>query len=308
MNRFVADPHWHDYITWYFFLGGIAAGSYALASLVNLLGHEPDRRGVRVADYIAFPLVNVCGVLLILDLNRPERFWHMLIQSETYRPMFKWYSPISVGSWGLSAFGACSFVSFATVLVEDGWIGRPGWAGAVAAFRKSLAYRIFSLFGAGTAFFLGAYTGTLLSATNQPVWSNSTWLSALFLASAASTGLATMDLIGRWRLPDIDPGVVDRIERTDSWAIVLELVVLGLFVWSLGAFAGPTLSAWPGLLIPAFVVPIGLILPLLLKHASGSDRAGLIASILVLVGGFVLRAAIVGIPASQRLADAGFHP
>ena len=46
-----------------------------------------------------------------------------------------------------------------------------------------------------SAFFVGAYTGTLLTATNQPVWAQSTWLSPLFLASAASTGVAAMILL-----------------------------------------------------------------------------------------------------------------
>ena len=72
-------------------------------------GDEDDRRAVRVADYLAFPLVCLCGLLLIVDLNRPERFWHMMIQSQTGRPMLKWWSPMSIGSWGLSAFGAFSF-------------------------------------------------------------------------------------------------------------------------------------------------------------------------------------------------------
>src|SRR5947209_79323 len=101
MNPYVADPHWHDLIIWYFFLGGIAAGSYALAALVELFGDEDDRRGVRAAYYLAFPLVCVCGMLLVIDLGRPERFWHMLLKSETLGPIFKWWSPMSVGSWGL---------------------------------------------------------------------------------------------------------------------------------------------------------------------------------------------------------------
>ena len=76
-DPYVADPDWGPYIIWYFFLGGIAAGSYAVATMIGLFGDEDDRRAVRVADYIAFPLVNVCGLLLVLDLGRPERFWHM---------------------------------------------------------------------------------------------------------------------------------------------------------------------------------------------------------------------------------------
>ena len=44
-----------DLIVWYFFLGGIAAGAYVIAALADLFGDAEDRRGVRVAYYIAFP-------------------------------------------------------------------------------------------------------------------------------------------------------------------------------------------------------------------------------------------------------------
>ena len=37
-DPFVADPEWGHYIIWYFYLGGIAAGSFAMASLATLFG------------------------------------------------------------------------------------------------------------------------------------------------------------------------------------------------------------------------------------------------------------------------------
>ena len=43
MNPFVADPEWGWWITFYFFLGGIAAGAYFLATLIELFGQEVDR-------------------------------------------------------------------------------------------------------------------------------------------------------------------------------------------------------------------------------------------------------------------------
>ena len=95
MDPYVASPHWHGLITAYFFLGGIAAGSYATFAMAGLFGVESDQRAVRFAAYIAFPIVCLCGLILVVDLNRPERFWHMMIQSETFRPMFKWWSPMS---------------------------------------------------------------------------------------------------------------------------------------------------------------------------------------------------------------------
>ena len=47
-QHFVASPEWHWYIVWYFFLGGIAGGAYALGTLLRLVG-DPRGRGRRAA-------------------------------------------------------------------------------------------------------------------------------------------------------------------------------------------------------------------------------------------------------------------
>src|SRR4051812_28866621 len=215
-DPFVASPDWGHYIIWYFFLGGVAAGSYAGACVVRLAGDEAPRRAVRVAGYLATPRVAVCGLLLVVDLGRPERFWHMLIQSNTFRPMLKWWSPMSAGSWALSAFGAFSGVSFVAGLAEDDRVGLGRLRGVAGRLPRGAVGVLMALGGLISAFFLGAYTGTLLTASNQPVWAQSTWLSPLFLASAASTGMAAMVLLVRWRLRETPHEVIERLERVDS--------------------------------------------------------------------------------------------
>lgn len=303
MNRVVADPEWHGWITWYFFLGGVAAGAYAIASMAALFGGESARRGTRMAYYIAFPLIAVCGPLLMIDLNRPERFWHMLIQSETGRPMLKWWSPMSAGSWGLTAFGLFSGLSFVAVLAEDGRFGLGRWAPLARRLGRGVTGRIFEVLGTLTAFFLGSYTGTLLTATNQPIWADTYWLSALFLASSASTGIAAILLLNRWFLPDADAEIDHRLERLDLWAMALELVALTCMAIALGRLAGLAFGRWPGVLIPAFVVPVGLLLPagLALRGRPIAPRLNW-AALLVLIGGFALRYAIVEMPGPLLLA------
>ena len=64
MNFFVTDPKWGWYIILYFYLGGIAAGAYFVAALIDLVGDEHDRRLARAGYRIAFPLIAVCGLLL----------------------------------------------------------------------------------------------------------------------------------------------------------------------------------------------------------------------------------------------------
>ena len=136
MNLFVADPEWGVWIVLYFFLGGIAAGSYFIAILIEWFGSPEDRNLARIAYWIAFPLAVLCGLFLIIDLHRPERFWHMLLKSEVTEaafaagfpfsaagwrlavqaPAFKYWSPMSTGAWGLAVFGVCSFFSFLAAL------------------------------------------------------------------------------------------------------------------------------------------------------------------------------------------------
>jgi hypothetical protein len=53
MDPFVTPPHWAGTITWYFYLGGIAAGAYSVAALAALFGGETDHRATRPAHYIA---------------------------------------------------------------------------------------------------------------------------------------------------------------------------------------------------------------------------------------------------------------
>jgi len=107
---FTDAPGWRWLIILYFFVGGLAGGSYFLAVLIDVFGDVRDRQLARLGYYVAFPAVVLSGLILTVDLYRPDRFWHMLIESNTGRLMFKPYSPMSVGSWALPAFGAFSFV------------------------------------------------------------------------------------------------------------------------------------------------------------------------------------------------------
>jgi formate-dependent nitrite reductase membrane component NrfD len=161
---------------------------------------------------------------------------------------------------------------------------RTGWTG-----------RLFALGGSIAAFFLGSYTGVLLGASNQPIWSNTTWTGALFLASSASTGIATMVVLDHGLRLGVREGVIANLERLDSWAIVLELIMLAIMTASLGNLAWDAFTPWPGILMPAFVLPVGLVFPLILKRLPGT-RAAVMASIFVLLGGYALRAAVVGMP------------
>jgi len=282
---FTASPQWRWQIVAYFFLGGLAAGSYFLATLMDLFGKSRDRRLVHLGYLIAFPLVGLCGLVLTVDLGRPERFWHMLIQSETLRPMIKTYSPMSLGAWALLCFGGCALLSFVAVLAERGWLG---WPLLRRLSPPAFVGRLVTVVGALLGFYVAGYTGVLLSVTNRPIWADTTLLGLTFLISAASTSAALLILLGFWGGASGDS--IDALERFDAFILVLEAVAIAGLLVSLGRIAMVWLNGW-GLLLAVMVLG-GIALPLYMRlRAPGPRRA--IGPVLVLLGGLILRAVII---------------
>jgi protein NrfD len=286
---FTAPPHWRWLIVSYFFIGGLAGGCYFLAALLDLVGSPRDRALARVGYLIAFPAVVVCGVLLIVDLGRPERFWHMLVQSNTGRLMLKTYSPMSLGAWALLVFGGFAFVGFLAAL-RDGEGRGPRWA---AALRPPGLVGILIVIGGGLGgLFLAGYTGLLLAVTNRPIWSDTPVLGMTFVISAASTSSALLLLLGRrWATG----ASLARLARFESIVLVLEIFALVALVLSLGPLVQVWLDAWGALLLLG-VVGVGILIPLALRLGPRwreAAEAGTVGALLVLVGGLIFRIVIV---------------
>lgn len=296
-------PHWGWYVVLYFFLGGIAAGSYFIATMLALTGDPRDRDAVRLGYIIAFPLVIICGVLLILDLGVPLRFWHMLIQSENVPlPMLKPWAPISVGSWVLTLFGFFAFVSFVGVLVETGRVRRMPLVrlDAWARERPRSVAVAWGVVGAFFGFFLAGYTGVLLTSTTVPAWHNARLLGAIFLASAASTSYALLMLMLMRHGRSHRDTTVAKLAEADRWAILLELLLITSMVVILGRLARPFITGGFGILFWLGVVVLGLIIPLALHFVKRGtfreERRAYIAACCVLAGGLILRFVIVMSP------------
>ena len=294
---FTAAPHWDWLIVLYFFIGGLAGGCYFLAALIDLFGRSEDRPLARLGYYIAFPCVLLSGFLLTVDLTRPLRFWHMLIERNTFEPMFKPWSPMSVGSWALLIFGIFSFLSFMGALAEDDdfpvrGLRRFRWNAFRATRPRSPLGRVVAVLGGIAGFYIAGYTGVLLAVTNRPIWSDTPLLSMLFVVSAASTSAALMMLLAHrsgWTMPGIAA-----LQRMDGWILALELLVLIAVIVSLGPVIRGWLNAW-GLLLLLGVIGPGLIVPLVLswRHRRLGELNITTTAALVLLGGFLLRVVII---------------
>jgi len=286
---FSAPPDWGWLVVFYFFVGGLAGGSYFLAVLIDFFGRPEDRPLARIGYFISFPCIVLSGILLTLDLNRPDRFWHMLFESHTFRPMFKPWSPMSIGSWALFVFGIFSLLSFLSALHES---GRLKWPLARSFRPPAPLGAILSVVGGLLGFFVAGYTGVLLAVTNRPIWSDTPLLGMLFIVSAASISAAMIMLLAeRDRLTA--PGL-HALHRMDAWVIALEFVVLIAVMISLGPVFRAWLNAW-GVLLFIGVILVGMLIPLALywrREWLGGLNATAYAA-LVLIGGFILRIVVV---------------
>jgi len=282
-------PMWEWWIVVYFFVGGIAGGAYFTSSIIELVGGEKDRPIARMGYYIAFPLSLVCAVALIMDLGVPARFYHMVVYGKTLLPWPKWDSAVSVGAYALLFFGGFSFLSFVDALVETGTLP---WA----PFREKysgMPRMIYSVLGGLNGFFLASYTGVLLASGHIPMWSSNPMLGALFLASGASTGMATIAL--GLTLTKTDLGEAwSRLKQADMVAIVLEIILLVVFVVLLMTAGVPLFTqGLAGWMLVVGTLVIGLIIPVAMQWQMKSANTTVIVSLLVLIGGFIMRWAIV---------------
>ncbi len=289
-EHFVVAPNWTWFILLYFFFAGISGGAFVIGTMLRLWGSAADKAASRLAFLISFPLLLICPIVLTIDLGQPARFWHMLIDVGTGTPVFKAYSPMSLGVWGLTLFGLFSFVTFLGAVGEGGYLRWRILAGAGRVMSSALG-KAFMVIGAVFGFFVAAYTGVLLAVSNQPVWSDTWTLGGLFLASGLSGAAATILLLSqRRREAAVTEG---KLMEADRYFIILELVLIAAFLITLGGVVSKVLGG--GWIILWLVVLIGTLFPLVAEWRPAVVRQlpFYFVPVLVLVGVLALRAVII---------------
>jgi protein NrfD len=194
---------------------------------------------------------------------------------------------MSFGSVILFVFGLVAFLSFVdAVFGKSRWWHAPG---------KPIG-KVISVVGAIAGLALAGYTGVLLNVNNEPVWGNSPWISALFLFSGVSTGIALMLLLAR----RLSPTTVEKLSEADNYMMLFELITLVVFLVSLGAIGSRFIFGTPVVFLFVVVIVVGVLAPLAIhwrpQLAGGVRSASVLASVLVLIGGFVLRWAVLAAP------------
>jgi protein NrfD len=274
---FTAHPEWGWLLVLYFFFGGLAGGCYVLAAAIDLLGRERDRPLARVGYLTVLPCLAISALALIFDLSRPDRFWHLLIEIHTWRPLFQGWTPVNSAAWALLAFGLCAVLASLGI--------RP----------PSLPGKAVAVVGAVLGLFIAAYEGALLAFTSRPIWSETPLIGAVLVLTALSMAAAYLFLFASWRRWDLP--VMQPLRRIDAQALVVALLALVALVISLGASARGLLGA-VNLLLLAAVLLIGFAAPLALRLRGGHVLA---AAAFALAGGFLMRTFILFSPRGMEL-------
>ena len=116
-------------------------------------------------------------MLLIYDLHTPKRFYNMF-------RVAKARSPMSIGTWILTAFSTFAGVAALGQIVTD---VRPRWRWAQRV--ASVAQIPAGISGAG----LSTYTAALISATSTPIWAAAPRATAVrFASSSIATAAAAL--------------------------------------------------------------------------------------------------------------------
>jgi formate-dependent nitrite reductase membrane component NrfD len=300
-EHFAGAPEWTWYILFYFFFAGLAGGCYFLATLLRHRGAPEDEPAARLGFYVALPATVICPILLTLDLKKPLRFWHMLVNTTpgSVGLEFRTGTPMSVGAWALLIAGVFALVSFLDTLVRD---GRLRWAPArgMARVLDGTVGLVWNVVGAAVFFFVAAYTGVLLAVSNQPEWSDTWALGGLFLASGLSGSVALLLLLARYRPAAAASRAV--LETAGRLFAALELLLLVVFALTLvDDHALDTAFGFPWLLL--WLVALAGMAPALGDLAVGRLRANgaaertaawaLLVPWLVLAGVLALRAAVI---------------
>lgn len=288
---FTSSPHWHWLIVANFVLGALAGGTYFLSAMIDLAGSEKDRRLARLGYFITLPLLMVIGIVLTVDLGRPDRFWHLFIANHTLQPLYKPWVPMSAGSWAVPLFSCFALLSFIAAYAEQ---RRPHWRLARQLRPPGIVGVFVTVPGALLALVVAGYTGVMLSVLNRPVWSDTPLLGLLFIVSAVTMAAALLALGARW-LGWTSPAV-QALQRIWVWLLVVQIVVfIALFIW-----LGPAVRGWLNVwgFVLAIGVAIGIVLPLVAARRREPLAVGglPVAAVLVLAGGVIVRMAIVFVP------------
>lgn len=199
----------------------LSAGAFLLCAAVYLMGLTRFQPVARTATFIGLIGYSMAVLTLLLDIGRPDRFWHALV----------FWNPHSV-LWEITMcitlYLAVLLLETAPILGQVGWMQRrwPGLAARLTGVHRLAP--VLAVAGLGLSLLhqssLGAAYGILKA---RPLWYKPD-LSVLFTASAVVGGPSLTVLVSMIaaRLSPrvyVDDELLDRLANFIGWGLIIYL-------------------------------------------------------------------------------------
>jgi len=293
---------WGWLVAIYLFLGGVGAGAYTIAAINGFIGKSAEL-STTLGLSIGFPALLIGSLFLLADLGTPK---NAILAG--MRPGSSW---IARGFWIISAFMILAFVHSALHLFTD--------LGSTSGGRTMLS----AIAVAGIVFAIStmAYTGILLGASKGiPFWRSGV-VPVIFVVSALVTGHFTI-MIGLVLFGDgaALPGEMRVMAAEAAGLVVLEVLTILFFLQA--AYRDPdTRESGERILrnrlfvVGYFVLGLGVplvLMVIILVAGLDADMGPMlplaaVGALLGLVGGLILRQAVLICGALPTLNMAGFQ-
>lgn len=160
----------------------LGAGAFTLSAIVYIFGLEQFRPILRLAVFVGFIGYTVALLSLVMDIGRPDRFYH---------PWIYWnvHSVLWEITWCITIYLTILVLEFAPMVTEAKFFDRWPWIRSVAATLHKAA-PAFAVLGLGISLLhqssLGATYGIVKS---RPIWFKPS-MPIMFIISAVAVGPA----------------------------------------------------------------------------------------------------------------------
>jgi hypothetical protein len=270
-------PNWHALVALDVLFNNLASGLFLVAALAELIAPRVFATAATTAYVSALLFLLADLVCLVVDLGDPWRFHHML-------RVFKPSSPMSLGTWCLTAFSVPL-----TLLVVVSFLR--GGETTTHWHRQALI-----LAGLLPAFGVAVYKGVLFSTTAQPGWKDGRWLGCYLTNSALLLGCAGLVAIANLAGHDkaaamLRPALVLLLLIN---ALALSLLLRDLQTALARAYTKAALARFG-----AFIVAGGMVAATVLLLLGGAVPT-LIAVLLIFSGAIIIRFELVRLPHRQE--------
>ena len=197
---------------------GLGAGAFLLSAAVHLLGLKKYEPVARVAVFVALLGYTSALLTLLLDIGRPDRFWHGLAYWNTHSLLWEIIMCITL-------YLTVLMIEFAAIATEHPFFARWPWVGKLA-HQAHKFMPVLALVGMGLSLLhqssLGATYGIIKA---RPVWYKPT-MPLMFIAQAIATSplliVALSIIVSRLRGRElIRQEVLSTVARFSGFALLV---------------------------------------------------------------------------------------